>query len=445
MEFPKGFLFGVATAAYQIEGAVNEDGRGPSIWDVFSHTPGRVHNGDTGDVACDHYHRLESDLDLLAAIGVRAYRFSIAWPRVQPGGSGSFNQKGLDFYRSMLEGLHARGIVPMATLYHWDLPQPLEDAGGWRSRDTAKRYADYVAGVADALGDAVPFWVTVNEPWCSAFVGHLEGRHAPGMANLEAALHAAHHLLVAHGLGTQALRAARLSGQVGVVLNLSDVHAADARRPEDVAAAARIDGNENRWFLDPLFKKSYPSDLLAWYGQRADLTPLQEEDLAVIAEPIDFLGINYYEYHRVTDDPNDPVHRARKIPPEPPTTDTGIGVRPKGLAHILERVASSYTGLPIYITENGAAYDDQVGPDGTVNDRRRVEYLSAHFDAARGSMQAGVDLRGYFVWSMLDNFEWAEGYSRRFGIVYVDFPTQRRILKSSAYWYRELIASQQCT
>jgi beta-glucosidase len=439
MKFPSGFIFGVATAAYQIEGATGEDGRGPSIWDTFSHSAGKVHHGDTGDIACDHYHRFEQDLDVLSYLGVNAYRFSVAWPRVLPEGSGRVNQKGLDFYRRILSGLNTRGIMPMVTLYHWDLPQVLEDKGGWRNRDTAQRFADYASIVVRELGDSVRFWVTLNEPWCSAFVGHLEGRHAPGLQDLGAALTASHNLLLAHGLGVQALRAAGAIGEVGITLNLSDVH---ARSEADAAAASRVDGNENRWFLDPLLKKAYPVDMVAWYEQRADLSAIRDQDLAIIAEPLDFLGVNYYETHTVVTDPDDELHGAGKLPQAPPLTGAGIPVRPEGLANILRRLSADYTSLPLYITENGAAFNDYSTPEGGVDDLERVDFLERHFAATRDCIRQGIDVQGYFVWSLFDNFEWAEGYSRRFGIVYVDYASQTRIVKSSGHWYRQLVLAQ---
>jgi beta-glucosidase len=441
MTFPPDFLFGAATGAYQIEGAATEDGRSPSIWDTFSRTPGKVHHGDTGDIACDHYHRLDEDLDLIASLGLNAYRFSIAWPRVAPNGSGQANPKGIDFYRRLVDGLLARGIAPMATLYHWDLPQALQDQGGWRNRETSQRFAEYTAITADALGDNVAFWVTLNEPWVAAFVGHLEGRHAPGEQQLQAALEAGHHLLLGHALALQALRAASVAGQIGITLNLSDVYPA-GESEADVAAAHRIDGNENRWFLDPLFKARYPADMLEWYGQRADLSALRDDDLRLCAAPLDFFGINYYEQHHVAAEQAEPVHGARKLRPAPPVTDLGIGVRAESLARILRRVSRDYTPLPLYITENGATYNDYVNPEGQIDDIERVAYLEQHFDAARASIVDGIDLRGYFVWSLLDNFEWADGYSRRFGLVYVDFGTQTRIAKASARWYQTMIRSQ---
>jgi beta-glucosidase len=441
LRFPPGFMFGAASSAFQIEGAAREDGRTPSIWDTFCRVPGKVHHGDDGDIACDHYHRLDEDLDLIRELGLDSYRFSIAWPRVTPHGASTINQRGLDFYRRVTEGLRARGVKPMATVYHWDLPQELQDAGGWRNRDTAFRLAEFAAVVGEALGDDVAYWVTLNEPWCSSFIGYLEGRHAPGEQSLQGAIDASHHLLLAHGLAAQALRAASVAGEIGVTLNLSDVHAA-TDSPDDVAAAARIDGNENRWFLDPVHGRGYPADMLAWYGERADLGALNVDDLDVVATPLDFFGVNYYEQHHVVAEPGDPNHGARKLKPEPPVTDYGIGVRPQGFAAVLRRVACDYTELPLYVTESGATYNDYLGPDGEVRDPERVEYLRLHLAAARDLIEEGIDMRGYYAWSLLDNFEWAEGYSRRFGLVFVEFGTQRRILKSSASWYQQLIASQ---
>jgi beta-glucosidase len=446
ISFPPGFLLGTATSAYQIEGAVTEDGRGPSIWDTFSHTPGKVYRGDTGDIACDHYHRLESDLDLMASLGYRSYRFSIAWPRVLPAGQGQVNQRGLDFYRRLLSGLHDRGIVPMVTLYHWDLPQALQDAGGWPARDTAARFADYAAVVAAELGDLVPLWITLNEPWVSAFAGHLQGRHAPGAADLSTALRAAHHLLLGHGLAVAALRAGRGTGQVGITLNLADV-AAGSSDPADVAAAERIDGQANRWFLDPVLRGRYPADLLAWYQSRADVSVLTDgaqaaADLAVAARPLDFLGINFYDHQQIVASDDDPVYGARRRAYRGPVTHASWPVEPAALGRVLRRVTREYGPLPLYVTENGACYYDYVDPGGRVNDIERVDYLDGYLGAAAEAISSGVDLRGYYAWSFLDNFEWARGYLPRFGLVYVDYRTQERIPKASARWYADLIASQ---
>jgi beta-glucosidase len=438
--FKPGFLFGAATAAYQIEGAVAEDGRGPSIWDTFCHTPGKVYRGDTGDIACDHYHRLDADLDLLSELGLGSYRFSIAWPRVLPTGEGKVNQKGLDFYKRLLEGVHRRGLIPMVTLYHWDLPQPLQDRGGWASRETPSRFADYASAVAAELGDLVPLWLTLNEPWCSAFVGNLQGRHAPGLTDLTTALRAAHHLMLGHGYACEALRAEPGGGQVGISLNLADIVAASTRE-EDTAAASRMDGYENRWFLDPLLRGHYPEDLLSWYRDLADLSFLVEGDVAQIAQPLDFLGVNYYEQQRIAGDPGEPVHHARELPPAGPTTHGGVAIEPTGLTRILCRIRDEYGQIPLHVTECGANYHDYVDPNGDVNDVERIAYLQAHLEAAAAAVRQGVELRGFYVWSLLDNLEWALGYGARFGLVYVDFATQVRSLKRSARWYRDFIAS----
>ncbi len=436
--FPEGFLWGVATAAYQVEGSAQEDGRGLSIWDSFSHTPGKTFHGDTGDIACDQYHRLEADLDLLVELGVPAYRFSVAWPRVMPSGRGAINQAGIDYYQRLVDGLLRRGITPMLTLYHWDLPQALQDEGGWTRRDTAQVFAEYAATVYRALGDRVPFWITLNEPWCSAFVGHFQGRHAPGWRDEAAALTATHYLLLGHGLAVQALRELGGEGRVGIVLNLaSQVPASDD--PTDRAATRRVDGNENRLFLDPLFRMQYPEDMVEYYHPVSDFSFVQGGDLALIGAPLDFLGINYYEQHIVRADPRNPERGALIDVPPGPRTAGGIGINPGGLMELLVRVKQEYTSLPLFITENGMALYDYVDPEGQSDDVERIAYLDAHFRAASSAIEQGVDLRGYFVWSFLDNFEWALGYSQRFGIVYVDYRTQARTPKQSAYWYREVI------
>jgi beta-glucosidase len=441
MCFPSGFLFGAATAAYQIEGAVDEDGRRPSIWDTFAAVPGAVVHGDTGAIACDHYHRLDADLDLAAGLGLGAYRFSIAWPRIIPDGTGTVNQKGLDFYRRLIDGLHARGIKPVATLYHWDLPQPLQDAGGWASRDTVGHFCDYAEVVLDTLGDQVPMWVTVNEPFCSAMVGCLQGRHAPGIADLGSALRAAHHLLLAHGHAVGIIRHRAPRARVGIAQLLSDIGAA-TESEADRAAAARLDGYENRWFLDPVFRGRYPEDMITWYSRQVPVDFVHDDDLRVISAPTDFVGVNYYETKAVAEDLAEPYHQARVLPATGTLTAGGLDARPAGLGHILRR-AGGYTDLPLYITESGAAFHDYVDPEGGVDDVERISYLNDHFAETLSAIGVGVDVRGIFVWSLLDNFEWADGYSRRFGLVYVDFGTQTRIPKASARWYRQLIAANQ--
>ena len=433
------FRFGVATAAYQVEGAAREGGRGESIWDRFAHTPGAVANGDTGDVACDHYHRYAEDLDLMAELHVESYRFSIAWPRIQPSGAGPVNADGLAFYRRLAEGLLERGIEPIATLYHWDLPQALQDAGGWAVRDTAARFAEYASAAGEALGDVVGQFITHNEPWVTAFQGHAHGTKAPGIRDWATALRAAHHVLLSHGLATTALRAALPGGgQVGLSLNLAPVRPA-GDSVADRAAADRKDGHLNRWFLDPVFRGAYPADMVEWYtSQLGPLHAVLEGDLAVIAAPIDFLGVNYYNPMRVRAAAAVPLLLEQVDAPQP-TTAMGWEVDPDGLHDILTRVEEEYGPVPVYITENGAAFHDGPVLDGAVADPERVAYLAGHLGALARAIADGVDVRRYYVWSLLDNFEWEEGYEKRFGIVHVDFATQVRTPKASALFYRDHI------
>jgi beta-glucosidase len=440
-QFPPEFVFGASTAAYQIEGAASEDGRGPSIWDTFARTPGKVTNGDTGDIACDHYHRLESDLDLVRDLGLDSYRFSIAWPRVVPDGTGPVNARGLDFYRRMVDGLLTRGVTPMATLFHWDLPQPLQDAGGWAHRDTVGWFADYATAVLEAIGDAVPLWVTVNEPFCAGMIGHLQGRHAPGIVDLHTALAASHHLLLAHGEAVRLVRDLVPEARVGNSVLLSDIHPA-TEAPADVEAARRLDGYENRWFLDPVFRAAYPDDMLDWYAGQVPIDFIGDGDLKVIAAPMNFSGINFYETKTVVGDQGEPFHRASVLAAGGPLTANGIDARPAGLGRVLRRLRAEYPAIPLYITENGAPFFDYVDPNGQVKDPERVRYLDDHLTETHRAMADGVDVRGYFVWSLLDNFEWADGYSRRFGLYFVEFGTQARIAKASARWYQRLIASR---
>jgi beta-glucosidase len=438
-DFPDGFLWGAATAAYQIEGGATEGGRGPSIWDTFCATPGRVYRGDDGTVACDHYHRWPEDLDLMAWLGLGAYRLSLSWARLQPAGRGPLNPAGVDFYRQVLEGLRERGVRPLVTLYHWDLPQVLEDEGGWPARETALRFGEYVGLVGAALGDLAEDWITINEAWVVAFLGYGNGEHAPGRADLGDALRAVHHLNLAHGLAVQSLRAAAARVRVGTTLLLADVVPA-SDRDEDVAAAARVDGAANRLFLDPLFGGGYPADMLERYAPTGGFEVVRDGDLATIQAPMDHLGVNHYHRHRVAADPGDPHLGARQLPPEEPTTSFGWGITPDGLRRVLVRAATESANLPLYVTENGASFHDYVDPAGRVNDLERVDYLSGYFAAAAQAIREGVDLRGYFVWSLLDNFEWAQGYSKRFGLVFVEYGSQRRIPKTSAHWYRRFIA-----
>ena len=438
MRFPDGFLWGAATAAYQIEGAAREDGRGESIWDRFSRTPGRIQGGDTGDVACDHYHRWAEDVDLMASLGLGAYRFSIAWPRVQPTGAGPVNGRGLDFYRRLVDRLRDRGITPVATLYHWDLPQALQERGGWVDRDTAARFAEYAAILFDALGPAVPMWITHNEPWCASILGHYRGVHAPGLTDLRLALVAAHHLLLSHGRAVVECRR-RGAGAIGIAPNLLPTWpATDAEA--DRAAARLSDGYTNRWFLDPVLRGSYPADLAAHYERRVGpLDFVRPGDLDLIGEPTDFLGVNYYRRRIVEAAPEDPLGwRVQEQQPGVPTTAVGSEIVPHCLTELLVRLRDDYGNVPIYITENGAAFADQVGPDGAVHDPERVAFLERHVAAAHRAIELGCDLRGYFAWSFMDNFEWAFGYAQRFGIVHVDHATQRRTPKDSARMWSAL-------
>jgi beta-glucosidase len=447
MRFPDDFLWGTATASYQIEGAVGEGGRGASIWDTFSHTPGKVYRGDTGDIACDHYHRLEEDLDLMAELGLQAYRFSVAWPRVQPSGSGAPNQEGLDFYRRLVDGLRQRDIVPMLTLYHWDLPQALEDRGGWTNRETSERFAEYAGIVYDAFSEEVEYWITLNEPWVVSWMGHGLGVHAPGRKDSAAALAATHHLLLGHGLALERMRSVGDDNQLGVTLNLHPGH--PSRNTEaDREAASRVDGQANRLYLDPLFRGEYPEDIISYYGERGvDLSFVRDGDLQKISVPFDFLGINYYFRHTVREAPVEEgssvlfadLGARPVIPHAGEKTAMGWPVEPEGLKEMLLRIKDEYADIPIYVTENGRAVHDYIDPEGDVVDEERISYLDSHFRAVHEAMEQGVDLRGYMVWSFLDNFEWAAGYSKRFGIVFVEYGTQQRVPKTSARWYADVI------
>jgi beta-glucosidase len=437
--FPPGFVFGAATAAIQIEGAVDE--RGVSIWDSFCRVPGRVAGGHTADVACDHYHRYEEDLDLMRSLGLRAYRFSISWPRVLPDGHGAPSRAGLDFYRRLVDGLRARGIEPLATLYHWDLPQALQDGGGWTSRDTASRFAEYATLLFAELGDGVRQWITHNEPWVTAFQGHAYGTKAPGRRDWREALRVGHNVVLSHGLAVRAFRAAGPpTGSVGITLDFSPGYALTDSEP-DRLALRRWDAFRNRWFLEAVLRGAYPADLVDWYESR--LGPLElgvDGDLAVVAEPIDFLGVNYYSRAVVYDDPADHPLAVGHPAPTLPTTGMGWEVAPDALYELLVRIRREYGDIPIAITENGSAYDDPVPTNGLVSDPQRLAYLRDHLAAVARAARDGVNVQSYFAWSLLDNFEWEHGYDKRFGIVYVDYATQRRIPKQSALWYRDFIA-----
>lgn len=429
--FPSQFVWGVATSAFQIEGAADADGKGRSIWDTFCDQPGVIADGSNGLQACDHFHRWEADLDLIAGLGVNAYRFSVSWPRVRPGGSGAWNAKGLGFYDRLVDGLLARGIKPYLTLNHWDLPQELEDAGGWAHRDTVHRFVEYARGIQQHLGDRLAAITTHNEPWVMAVLGYEKGIFAPGVQSRAAMTQAAHHLLLSHGMAVQALRADGARSRLGIVLNLSPIHAA-SNNPEDQAQAHLEDGKLVRWYMDPLFKASYPQDVWQHFG--ADVPQVQPGDLQTIATPMDFMGVNYYSRSVVS------AHGPWDVKLGGlPITDMGWEVYPQGLTELLLRMHREYAVPPLYVTENGGAFKDRMEEGGHIHDADRTAYIAHHIDAVAQAMQQGVRMEGYMVWSLLDNFEWASGYEKRFGIVHVDYQTQQRTLKDSALWYRDML------
>ena len=459
--FPADFLFGAATAAYQIEGAAHEDGRTDSIWDAFSRIPGAVVNAENGDVACDHYHRYAGDVAVMKELGLQTYRFSTSWSRVRPD-NGPVNPQGIDFYSRLVDELLEADIKPWLTLYHWDLPQALEEKGGWANRDTAELFRDYALSVHDVLGDRVGVWTTLNEPWCSAFVGYTAGVHAPGRQSKTDGLAAGHHLLLGHGLAVQALRERDPGLQLGITLNLTVAKPVDPARPGDVDAARRIDGQLNRFFLDPIFRGSYPADLLDDVAHLGFTDLVRDGDLAQISQPLDTFGVNYYNGSLVSDRPttsaqlsHDPTNRATSSPfpaadgvfnhPQGlPVTAMDWEVQPDGLRELLVRIGAEYTGttVKLYVTENGAAYNDTVEADGSVNDLERAEFLRLHLDAILDAIDTGVNVYGYFYWSLMDNYEWAWGYHKRFGIVRVDYDTLERTPKLSAQKYKAIIANR---
>jgi beta-glucosidase len=442
--FPRDFLWGVATSAQQIEGGTSEGGRGESIWDRFAATPGNIEDGSDASTACDHYHRWRDDVALLQWLGMRAYRFSVAWPRVVPQGRGPVSAAGLDFYDRLVDALVAAGIQPFLTLYHWDLPEALQARGGWARRETATAFAEYADVVARRLGDRVRHWITHNEPWCVAAHGHEHGEHAPGHRDPAESLRVAHHVLLSHGWATQVLRQQVPGAEVGISLNL--VPATPASPSDaDRDAARHSDGLCNRWYLDPLFRGRYPEDAVLDRVRRghlgsATLPFVQDGDLQAIAAPVDFLGVNYYG-RAVVRAGADGVPVAVAVVPKEERTEMGWEVYPQGLQDLLLRLDREYSPRKIYVTESGAAYPDTVTAGDRVADPRRIEFLHGHFAAAHRALAGGVPLGGFFVWSLLDNFEWAHGYTKRFGICWVDFVTQRRILKDSAHWYREVAAT----
>lgn len=435
--FPGDFLFGVATAAFQIEGAAKADGRKPSIWDAFSNMPGRVYGRHNGDVACDHYNRLEDDLDLIKSLGVEAYRFSIAWPRIIPEGRGAINEKGLDFYDRLLDGLKARKIKAFATLYHWDLPLSLMGDGGWTARSTAYAYQRYARTVLQRLGDRLDAVATFNEPWCSVWLSHLYGVHAPGERNMDAALHALHYTNLAHGLGIEAIRAERPDLPAGLVFNPMHVYPG-SDRPEDLAAAGRAFDFNNGVFFGPVFKGAYPEGFLAALGDR--MPAIENGDMALIGQELDWWGLNYYTPMRVSHDPSpeaDYPATASAAPVSTTKTDIGWEVYPQALGDVVRKLNAEYKLPDCYITENGACYNMGV-EDGEVDDQPRLDYIASHLDVTADLIAEGYPMRGYFSWSLMDNFEWAEGYRMRFGLVHVDYHTQVRTVKQSGHWYAAL-------
>lgn len=448
LTFPNGFTWGAATSAYQVEGAWNEDGKGESIWDRFAHTPGRIMDGSTGDVACDHYHRWREDIALMKGLGLKAYRFSISWPRVLPAGRGKVSQKGLDFYSRLVDGLLEAGIEPFATLYHWDLPQSLQDKGGWAERSIAEAFADYADVVSRKLGDRVKHWITHNEPFATAILGHRVGMHAPGLSDLLTSLKVSHHLLLSHGWAVPALRRNSPGSEIGITLILFPL----VPGASDTAVHPvfhRLDGSFNRWFLDPLYGRRFPADIISEYTEVARLPAhtfdfIKSGDFEAIAAHTDFLGVNYYSpvitRSEVTPENENEPMTLLYHGPEYEYTDIGMMVYPDGLRHLLNRLYFEYQIPKIYITESGASYSDEPDEKGRVRDQRRVSYLRNHLMAAHRAMECGVPLAGYFVWSLIDNFEWTFGYTQHFGIIWVDYESQKRILKDSALWYKQVIA-----
>jgi beta-glucosidase len=447
--FPPDFLWGAATSAYQIEGAVHEDGRAPSVWDRFAAVPGATYQGQTGAIAVDHYHRMEEDVALMAELNLSAYRFSLSWPRILPEGRGAVNVRGLDFYDRLVDALLARGIRPLATLYHWDLPVALQDRGGWLTRDTAYAFADYADVVARRLGDRVHGWITQNEPWCTAYLGYALGIHAPGLRDKQLAVNVGHHVLLSHGLAVPRLRAhLPPTAQVGISIDFYPTYAAD-QRPETLLAARRADTFRNRWFLDPVFRGRYPEGLFS--DMEVVPPPTHADDFSIISAPIDFLGVNYYSRMLVrawedgkAAEGNGATESFEAIESIPGSSYTAMGweIFPDGLANILTRIHREYAPKALMITESGAAFNDYLDGDGGIHDQQRIDYLRRHVQSVAQVIREGVPVKGYFVWSLLDNFEWAEGYRKRFGLIYVDYPTQRRIIKDSGRWYASFVASQ---
>lgn len=436
--FPEGFIWGTSTASYQIEGSHNADGKGESIWDRFTHTPGNITNNDTGDVACDHYRLYENDIKLMKELGIKSYRFSISWTRIFPDGKGIPNQKGIDFYKKLIKLLVDNNIIPTVTLYHWDLPQKLQDIGGWTSQETVDSFVHYAKYVFKELGEMVPIWITFNEPWVSAFVGYWYGSHPPRITDLKTALLAAHNILLAHGLAVRAFREMRIKGEIGISLNLNPVYPA-SEDEKDISAALRYAEYNNGWFLDPILRGEYPINMVSWFSDKSVFPKFNIADMEIISTPIDFLGVNNYSSNSVMHDNDSQLLQVSFATTGKAVTDSGWEIYPEGLYDLLMYLHSEYKGIKLMITENGAAYKDIVNDKGQVDDDNRISYLNDHIIQAHKAVKDGVNLVGYYVWSFMDNFEWNLGYSKRFGLVYIDYIDQKRIIKKSGLWYKDVI------
>jgi len=436
--FPKDFIWGVATSAYQIEGAYNADGKGENIWDRFTSIPGKIYKNQNGNVACDHYNLYERDIEILEELGIKNYRLSISWARIFPKGYGEVNQKGLDFYKKLINKLIEKGIQPAVTLYHWDLPQHLQDIGGWANKKVVDYFVEYAELMFKEFGDIVPIWITHNEPWVVSILGHAWGVHAPGIKDYKTALQVAHNILLSHGKAVRVYRNMNLKGRIGITLNLSSTYP-ETDDQKDILAAKIYYGFMNRWFLDAVLKGSYPEDMLKLYSEQRILPEFLEDDMKIISEKIDFLGINYYTRSVLRYDENAYPLKVTMVDLDNPKTDMGWEIYPEGLYDLLINIHKNYGGIDILITENGAAFNDIVNYKGKVVDDYRIDYLYRHLTQAHRAILDGVNLKGYYLWSFLDNFEWAEGYSKRFGIVFIDYKTQKRIIKDSAYWYSNVV------
>ncbi len=442
--FPKGFTWGTSTSAYQIEGGYKEDGKGESIWDRFTHNPGNILNNDTGDTACDHYHLYKEDIKLMKEIGISSYNFSISWPRIYPDGDGKVNQKGIDFYRRLAELLIENGIKPVAKLYHWDLPQKLQDVGGWANRNIADAFEQYARTVFQALGDIIPVWMTFNEPFVSSFIGYWYGGHPPGIKEPSTALAAAHNTLLSHGKAVKAFREMGIKGEIGIALNLNPVYPA-TEAEIDIAAAKRYADFNNGWFLDPILKGEYPAGLVEWLSGKLALPEIKSGDMEIISEPIDFLGVNNYSSNSVLHDPQNGLLELAFANTGKPRTGSGWEIYPEGLYDLLMYLHKEYNGIKLIIDENGAAFNDVVEENGEINDTDRLGYLKEHIIQVHRALEHGANIKGYYLWSLLDNFEWNLGYTKRFGIVYVDYATQKRTIKKSGLWYRDTIKRNSVT